>query len=355
MGNPDRPTPSLILEALQTAIMNPANHGYPDFEGKLSFRQSVASFMQRRYGVSVDPGKEVQTLIGSKEGIANIILGYLDEGETILVPSLYYPVYMRAASLSGADIHYLPMLEENQFLIDVDAIPEAVAKRAKLMLLNYPNNPTGVEAPREFLQKVVDFCRKHHIVLVSDMAYGEVAYDGYKPVSVLELEGARDVAVEFHSFSKTFHMAGWRLGFAVGNASVIHTLYRAKTTMDYGVCNAIQDAGAVALDNYEALIGDVVDEYQRRRDYMVPALRALGWQLKEPKASFYLWLSLPPSAASSNSFVEALMRQTGVVFTPGRAFGQAGDRYVRLSLVSPMEKLQEAIARLTEHNIRGDE
>ncbi|MFM7389611.1 MAG: aminotransferase class I/II-fold pyridoxal phosphate-dependent enzyme [Vampirovibrionales bacterium] len=354
MGNPDRPTPPLVLEALQQAIADPANHAYPDFEGKQSFRDSVCHFMQRRYNVSLCSKTEVQPLIGSKEGIANIILGYLDEGETILVPSLYYPVYMRAASLASADIHYLPMHQENDFLIDLDAIPESVAKRAKMLLLNYPNNPTGVEAPRAFLQKVVDFCRKYHIVLVSDMAYGEIAYDGYQPISILEIEGAKDVAIEFHSFSKTFNMAGWRLGFAVGNPQIIRTLYRAKTTMDYGVCNAIQDAGAAALNHYETLIGDVVSEYQARRDYMVPALRALGWQMKEPKASFYLWMQIPATAENSNQFVEQVMRQTGVVFTPGRAFGQAGDRYVRLSLVSPLAKLQEAVERLKHHGVYGD-
>ena len=356
MGNPDQPTPSLIIDAMAEAVRLPANHFYPDFDGKPSFRQAIASFMHRRHKIEgLNPDTQVQPLIGSKEGIANLILGYLDADSVCLVPSLYYPVYMRATAVVSGTPYYMPLLEENDFLPDLDAIPAEVLAKSKMLLLNYPNNPTGREAPRCFYEKVVAFARQHGLVLVSDLAYGEIAYDGFKPLSIFEIEGAMDVAIEFHSFSKTFNMAGFRLGFAVGNAEIIKVLYKAKTTIDYGVCNAIQDGGTVALNHAETLVPPIVAEYQKRRDYLVPQLKALGWDCTLPKGGFYLWLKVPPCfEGSSYAWVEFLMKRTGVVVTPGLAFGKDGDNYFRVSLVSPVETLKEAIKRLCEADIHYD-
>jgi LL-diaminopimelate aminotransferase len=356
MGNPDQPTPSLIVDTMSEAVRLPANHLYPDFDGKSSFRQAIASFMHRRHKIEgLNPDTQVQPLIGSKEGIANLILGYLDADSVCLVPSLYYPVYMRATALVSGTPYYMPLLEENDFLPDLEAIPAEVLAKAKLLLLNYPNNPTGREAPRWFYEKAVAFARQHGLVLVSDLAYGEIAYDGFKPLSIFEIEGAMDVAIEFHSFSKTFNMAGFRLGFAIGNAAIIKVLYKAKTTIDYGVCNAIQDGGTVALNNAETLVPPIVAEYQKRRDYLVPQLKALGWDCTLPKGGFYLWLKVPPCfEGSSYAWVEFLMKRTGVVVTPGLAFGTDGDNYFRVSLVSPVATLKEAIKRLCEADIHYD-
>ena len=356
MGNPDQPTPNLIVEAMAEAVRLPENHLYPEFDGKATFREAIVSFMKRRHHVEgLNPHTQVQPLIGSKEGIANIILGYLDADSVCLVPSLYYPVYMRATTIVGGTPYYMPLLEENDFLPDLDAIPADVLAKSKLLLLNYPNNPTGREAPRWFYEKAVAFARQHGLVLVSDLAYGEIAYDGFKPLSIFEIEGAMDVAIECHSFSKTFNMAGFRLGFAVGNAEIIKVLYKAKTTIDYGVCNAIQDGGTVALTHAETLVPPIVAEYQKRRDYLVPQLKALGWDCTLPKGGFYLWLKVPPCfEGSSYAWVEFLMKRTGVVVTPGLAFGKDGDNYFRVSLVSPVETLKEAIKRLCEADIHYD-
>jgi LL-diaminopimelate aminotransferase len=351
MGNPDQPTPQPVLDALHHAIDDPINHGYPSFEGKASFRQAVAGWMQRRYGVSIDPNNQAQPLLGSKEGIANLITAYVEPGSICLTPSLYYPTYVRSTIMAGAEPYYMPLLPENHFLPDFEAIPESVARRAKVLLLNYPNNPTGVSADKAFYEKALAFAQRYNLVVMSDMAYGEVAYDGYRPVSIMECEGANDRAIEFHSFSKTFHMAGWRLGFAVGGAAIIRALYLNKTTIDYGVCNAIQDAGAYALNNAETFIVPMCETYRERRDYLVSAFRELGWDVKTPEASFYLWLKIPPAFNDSYAWVEWIMRHTGVVFTPGKAFGQAGDGYFRVSLVSPIEKLQEAISALKAQQV----
>lgn len=348
MGNPDQPTHPDILNALHHAILDPDNHGYPSFKGKASLREAISQWMHRRYHLSLNPNTQILPLIGSKEGIANLILAYLEPGDICLVPSLYYPTYMRSTVIAGGTPYLMPMNEENHFLPDLDVIPEAVCAKAKIMLLNYPNNPTGAEATEEFYKKAIAFAKKHRVVLATDMAYGEIAFDDYKPLSIMEFEEAREVAIEFHSFSKTFHMAGWRLGFAVGAEPVIRNLYLGKTTIDYGVCNAIQDAGTYALNHAERLISPMCAMYQERRDYLVNAFRQLGWEVNEPKSSFYLWMKIPAVFTNSYEWTEYLMRQTGVVVTPGGAFGEEGNGYFRVSLVSPLDKLKRAIHAL--HN-----
>ena len=352
MGNPDRPTPAPIVKAIQEAVANPANHGYPNFKGKPEFLRAVSDWMKRRYDVTIDPETEVQTLIGSKEGLAHISFAYIDEGDYTLVPSPYYPVHSRATWIAGGNVYHLPLTPENNFLPDLDSIPEEIAQKAKLFIVNYPNNPTAGVADLAFYEKLVAFCRKYGIILVSDLAYGEISYDGYKPLSIFNVPGAKDVAVEFHSFTKSFNMAGWRAGFAVGNADVIKTLYSIKTNLDYGLSSAIQDGGIYALNHAEEFLPEVVRTYQERRDVLVKGFRELGWQIEPPKATMYLWLPIPKSFADSKEWCRYLIDKADVVITPGMAFGDAGDRFFRVSLVSPKETLQKAIDRLKEKGIR---
>lgn len=354
MGNPDRPTPEPIIRAIQEAVANPANHGYPDFKGKLAFREAAADWMRRRYGVEINPADEVQPLIGSKEGLAHLTFAYIDAGDVSLVPSPYYPVHSRASWIADGEVHHLPLTAENHFLPDLDSIPDAISRRAKLFLVSYPNNPTAAVADLAFYEKLVAYCKRWGIVLVSDLAYGEIAFDGYRPSSVLSVPGAKDVAVEFHSFSKSFNMAGWRVGFAVGNRTVIKALYALKTNLDYGLASAIQEGAIHALNHAEEFLPEIVSTYQARRDILVQGFRKLGWPVEPPKATMYVWLPIPPAFPDSKAWCRHLIDRADVVVTPGVAFGDCGDRYFRVSLVSPAETLQKAIDRLEERGIRYD-
>lgn len=357
MGNPDMPTPSLVVEAIKEGVLNPENHRYPNLKGKPEYRQAVVRWMEKRFGVTgFDPETEVQALIGSKEGLAHLAFAYINNGDITITPSLYYPVHSRATWLAGGDVYHLPMTEANNYLPDLKAIPEDVAKKAKLFIVSYPNNPTTAVAPEAFYTELVAFCRKHAIVLVSDLAYSEIAFDGYKPISIFNIPGAKDVAVEFHSFSKTFNMAGWRMGFAVGNAQVIKALYNIKTNLDYGISSAIQDGGIAALDHFDTIVPPIVQEYQERRDLLVEGFRELGWPIAQvSKATIYMWLPIPknnPNFSDSKGFIEYVLDTADVVFTPGMAFGTDGDQYFRVSLVSPKDVLKKALARLKEKDIR---
>jgi LL-diaminopimelate aminotransferase len=352
MGNPDLPTPKAIVQAIQEGVANPVNHGYPNFKGKPAFREAVAAWMQKRYNVAINPADEVQPLIGSKEGLAHLAFAYLDEGDWCIVPAPYYPVMSRAPWIAGANVHHLPLTPENNFLPDLDSIPEEVASKAKLFFCNFPNNPTAAVADLAFYEKLVAYCRKHGIVLVSDLAYGELSYEGYRPPSIFNVPGAKDVAIEFHSFSKTFNMAGWRLAFAVGNRDIVKALYSLKTNLDYGVCSAIQDGGIHALNHADAFLPEIIQTYQERRDLVVAGFRELGWQVEAPKATFYFWLPIPKGFEGSKAWCKHLMDTADVVITPGMAFGDAGDRFFRVSLVSPKDTLAKAIERLQKHGIR---
>lgn len=351
MGNPDNPTPAPIVEAIVKGVQDPANHRYPNFKGKPEFQQAVAGWMKRRYGVDIDPATQVQSLLGSKEGLAHIAFAYIEEGDVSLVPTPYYPVHARATWLAGGDVFNLPLTRENNFLPDLSSIPDDVAKRAKLFFINYPNNPTAAIADLGFLKDMVAYCRQHQIVLVSDLAYGDVAFDGYRPPSILNVEGAEDLAIEFHSFSKTFNMAGWRIGFAVGNAQIISNLHAIKTNMDYGTPSAIQDGAIHALTHGDQYADEIQAMYKRRRDLVVEGFRELGWPVEVPKATMYTWLPVP-QGYDSWQWCRHLIDEAGVVITPGIAFGSGGEGYFRVSLVSPVETLQAALERLKAKGIR---
>ncbi|MBQ2872110.1 LL-diaminopimelate aminotransferase [bacterium] len=350
IGNPDGPTPNEVVEAALESIQNPISHGYPSFRGKQEFRESISKWMKSRYNVDICPEFGIQTLNGAKEGLANIALAFTNPGDINIVPDPYYPVLSRGTWIASGEVYHTPLIAENNFLPDLKAIPEDVAQRAKLFFINYPNNPTAAVAPLSFLKEIVAFCRKYSILLVSDLAYGEICYDGYRPHSIFEVEGAEDIAVEFHSFSKTFNMAGWRVGFVVGKKEFIDTIYAMKTNMDYGTATIVQDAAIKALNMDYKNVEEIVSNYARRREMVVDLLKELGWEIQKTSATMYLWLKVP-EGYTSKEFCKYVLDSTGVVLTPGIAFGSCSDGYFRLSLVQPDEKINEALTRLKDANI----
>lgn len=351
IGNPDQPTPKPVMDAIQQALSDPKTHGYPPFKGTDAFREAVANWMQRRYGTMFDPKTEVLCLSGSKEGLAHLTMAYIDQDDISLVPEIYYPVLSRATWLVGGKVHHLPMKAENQFLATWADVPASVLEKSRLLFLNYPNNPTGAVADLDFYKAAVAFCKQHNIILVSDLAYAEITFDGYHAPSVFQVPGARDIAVEFHTFSKSFNMAGSRLGFAVGNPEIIQQLYALRTNMGYGTPAAIQAGGVVALECAPEFVKTVAATYQERRDVVVAGFRQLGWPVDVPKASMYVWLKVP-QGYTSQDWTRYLIDETGVVVSPGNAFGDGGEGYFRVSLVSAVETLQQAIGRMAQRGIR---
>jgi LL-diaminopimelate aminotransferase len=353
IGDPDLPTPPHIIQALAQAAADPANHQYPSYEGMLSFRTAAADWYRSRFGVTVDPQTEVLSLIGSKEGIGHFPLAFVNPGDVVLVPDPAYPVYQAGTLFSGGVVHLMPLTRANGFLPDLAAIPREVLKRAKILWLNYPNNPTGAVAPREFLARAVEFAHQHGLILAHDAPYSEVAFDGYRPESVLNVPGAKEVAVEFHSLSKTYNMTGWRLGFAVGNAKLLAGLGRVKTNLDSGVFQAVQVAGVAALTGPQQCVANNCKIYQERRDVLVGALRELGFEVTPPKATFYVWVPVP-KGFTAKSFSMELLLKAGVVMTPGSGFGAAGEGYIRAALTVSVERIREVSARIKKLGIRGD-
>ncbi len=345
IGDPDLPTPPHIIEALNEASRDPANHRYPESEGLPELREAIAGWYQRRFGVELDPQREVVPLIGSKEGIGHIALCFIDPGDLALVTDPGYPVYAIGTMFAGGDVHYLPLREENDFLPDLDAVPEDVASRAKALWLNYPNNPTGAVADIAFFERAVAFARKYDLAILHDGPYSEVAFDGYRPVSFLEARGARDVGIEFHSFSKSYNMTGWRIGMAVGNAKIIDALTRVKSNLDSGIPQAIQKMAIAAAEGPQDCIEEHNKIYQRRRDRLMTALSNLGLSLRAPKASLYLWAGTP-AGTTSVEFATRLLEEAAVVVTPGVGYGPSGEGYVRLSLTIPDEQLEEGVRRM---------
>ena len=345
IGDPDQPTFRHIVREGKAAVAEPANHQYPSYTGKLSFRTAVAQWYRERFGVSLEPATEVLTLIGSKEGIGHVPFAFVNPGDVVLVPNPGYPVYSAATILAGGEPFMLPLLRKNDFLPDLDAIPNEVLQRAKLLFLNYPNNPTAAVADLDFFRKVVAFARRTGVIVCHDAAYSEMYYDGARPPSFLEVEGAKDVGIEFHSLSKTYNMTGWRVGFAVGNASVIRGLGHIKANIDSGAFGAVQDAGIAALAGDQRPVEKMRRLYQKRRNVLYRGLRRLGLKMKKPQASFYLWCEVP-SGHTSESFSGLLLEKAAVVCTPGNGFGAHGEGYVRFALSVDVSRLEEAVERI---------
>lgn len=353
IGNPDGATPKPVVDAALESIQNPKSHGYPSFRGKLEFREAIADWMKRRYNVDVDASCEIQTLIGEKEGLANVAMAFTNPGDINIVPDPYYPVLSRGTWIASGVVYHVKLKRENDFLLDFNDIPVDIAKKAKILFINYPNNPTAAIAPKEFLERAVDFCRKYSILLISDMAYGEVVFDNYRPISIFEVEGARDVAIEFHSFSKTFNMAGWRAGFAVGKKEFIDIIYAMKSNIDYGTSTLVQDAAIQALTMPYEHVKSIMDEYDRRRELIANNMRELGWDVYRTPATMYFWLKVP-HGYTSKEWCKMVLDKTGVVFTPGVAFGEMSDDHFRFSIVQSEERLKEAFARMRKAGIRYD-
>ncbi|TET66831.1 MAG: LL-diaminopimelate aminotransferase [Dehalococcoidia bacterium] len=346
IGDPDIPTPPHIIERLCQAARDPANHRYPESDSLPELRRAVADWYERRFGISFDPDKEVLPLIGSKEGIAHIAFCFIDSGDIALVPDPGYPVYSVSTMLADGEPYYLPLTEETNFLPNLDTIPEPILKRAKLLWISYPNNPTSAVADLDFFNKVVEFARQHDLVVCHDGPYTEVAFDGYQPVSFMQADGAREVGVEFHSLSKSYNMTGWRIGMAVGNATMINALMRLKSNIDSGIPQAIQYAAIEALTGPQDCIQEHNAIYQRRRDLIIEILNSIGLEARPPKASLYIWARVPEGYTSMD-FTADLLEQVGVAVTPGIGYGKNGEGYVRLSLTIPDAALVKGLSRLS--------
>lgn len=347
VGDPDIPTPDFIIEALKVGAEDPENHRYPSYQGMRSFRVAVADWYKERFNVDLDPDTEVIALIGSKEGIAHAPLAFIDPGDVGLFADPGYPVYPTSISFAGGEPYGVPILKENDFLPDLNAIPEDIRKRAQLIFLNYPNNPTTAVAEEGFFKDVVDFASKNNILICHDAAYTEIAFDGYSPLSFLQADGAKDVGIEFHSLSKTFNMTGWRIAFAVGNKKAIAGIGKIKTNIDSGAFQAVQYAGIVALQNYKSGLQDRIQIFQERRDIFCKGLDEAGLKYHFPKATFYVWFEVP-EGLTSKEFSSKLLSESGIVVTPGNGFGEYGEGYARVSTTFSTERIIQAVERLKE-------
>lgn len=345
VGDPDKPTPMHIIESLYKAARDPTNHRYALDMGLLQLREAIARWYKRRFKVVLDPETEVLPLIGSKEGIAHIPLAFINHGDEVLIPDPCYPPYKSGTIFAGGVPYLTPLLAENDFMPDLDGIDYQVAKRAKIMFINYPNNPTAAVCTESFFKKVVDFATENNIIVCHDAAYSEISFDGYKPLSFLQMEGAKEVGVEFHSLSKTYNMTGWRLGFACGDADIISALRTVKSNIDSGIFQAVQFAGVVALEGDQSHLDELNNIYQRRRDILVEGLNGLGWKVAKPKATFYVWAPVPPGY-TSNELSKMLLEKADIVTTPGVGFGPNGEGYIRMALTVSEDRLKEAVDRI---------
>ena len=345
IGDPDMPTPVHIVEKMKKAVENPVHHRYPSYEGMPSFREAVTEWYKNRFSVSLDPKTEVLSLIGSKEGIGHIPLAFINPGDVVLVPSPGYPVYPVATLFAGGQSHFMPLIKKNNFLPDLKSIPGNALKKAKLMFINYPNNPTSAVADKEFYKEVINFALEYNIIVCHDAAYSEIYYDNQKPLSFLQIPGAKDIGIEFHSLSKTYNMTGWRIGFAVGNAEVLRGLGKIKTNLDSGIFQAVQEAGIEALKTGDIVLKKIRSEYQERRDILYHGLKSLGLEVEKPRATFYLWAKVP-KVFDSTSFAGHLLNEAGVLGTPGNGFGAPGEGYIRFALTVPAKRMKEAVERI---------
>jgi LL-diaminopimelate aminotransferase len=351
IGNPDRPTPKVITDAIAAAYADAKTHGYPPFRGTPRFLNAAADFMRARFGVDLDAQTEVLCLSGAKEGIAQLTMGLVCEDDLSIVPDIYYPVHARATGLVGGTVYPLPLRRERGFLPNLREIPGDVLRRARLLIVNYPHNPTGAVAPLDFFEEAVELCARHGVALVSDLAYSELTFDDFVAPSVFQVPGAKDVAIEFHSFSKSFNMAGSRIGFAVGGRGLIDILYTVRTNMGYGTPAAIQEGAAVALAHARELVPPVVAGYRERRDVLIEGFRSLGWPAEPPRATMFVWLPVP-AGFTSQDWTRHLIEEAGVVVTPGNAFGPGGEGFFRVSLVGEPKVLREAVERIRRAGIR---
>lgn len=350
IGDPDIPTPGPVIQRLREAALDPPNHRYPETDGLPEFRKAVADWYQRRFGIALHPDREVLPLIGAKEGIGHAALCFIDPGDVALVPDPGYPVYSVGTWFAGGNCHWMPLLEENGWLPDLDAIPEDVARRARVMWLNYPNNPTGAVAGPDYFRKVVDFARKYDIAVLHDACYTEVAYDGYRPESFLQTPGAMEVGLEFHSLSKSYNMTGWRIGMAVGNAEMIRALMVVKSNLDSGIPNAIQYMGIQALETPQDVIDQRNAVYQGRRDRVLKVLKDIGLHVDPPRAGLYIWARVPEGYTSAE-FTTMLLEERDIVVTPGTGYGKYGEGYIRLSLTISEEDLRRGLERLASWKV----
>jgi len=349
VGDPDLPTPVHIVDALCEAARDPATHHYPDYLGMLDYRKAVAVWYKNRFGITLDPAKQVLALIGSKEGIAHIPEAFVNPGDYVLASDPGYPVYKTSTLFAEGKCYNMPLLEENNFLPDYDAIPKDVVAGAKLMFIGYPNNPTGAVAPMKFFDETVEFAKNNDIIVVHDNAYSEISYDGYKAPSFLQASGAMDIGIETHSLSKTYNMTGWRIGMAVGNANLIGAFGRVKTNIDSGAFDAIQRAAITALTGPQDCVAQACAIYQERRDALVAGLQSLGFKVHVPKATFYVWMKVPNAV----EFTSKMINEAGIVVTPGTGFGPNGEGYVRFAITRPVGRINEAIERMKKLGITG--
>ncbi|AKB25402.1 LL-diaminopimelate aminotransferase, methanococcal [Methanosarcina sp. MTP4] len=345
IGDPDLPTHPHIVEAMCEAVRDPRTHSYPSHNGLYEFRKSAADWCEKYKGVKLDPDSEVLALIGSKEAVAHIPLAFVNPGDVVLYTDPGYPVYKIGAEFAGGDPYPLPLKVENDFLPDLDSIPADVLQKAKLFFFNYPNNPTSAVADMAFFEKVAAFCKEHDIIAVHDNAYCQMVYDGYESPSFLAAKGAMDIGIELYSHSKTYNMTGWRVGFAVGNKDLVKGLDKVKSNIDSGTFEAVQLAGAAAMNESQACVDDTNKIYTERRDTLIEGLKAMGLEAKPPKATFYIWAPVP-AGFTSMEFSKVLLEEAGIVATPGVGFGDAGEGFIRFALTQPVPRLQEAVERM---------
>ncbi|MEE8317761.1 MAG: LL-diaminopimelate aminotransferase [Candidatus Omnitrophota bacterium] len=346
IGDPDTGSPKEVIESLYKAACDSRNHHYPLDEGVFALRKRIGKWYEDRFGIRLDPEKEILVLIGSKEGISHMPLAFINPGDVSLVPEPCYPPYKGGTILAGGTVHAMPLLEENNFLPDLNNIKKDVLKRSRILYINYPNNPTSAVCEKGFFEDVVLFAKRHNLIVAHDAAYSEIAFQGYRPESFLKVSGAKELGVEFHSLSKTCNMTGWRIGFVCGNEKIISAISKVKSNIDSGVFNAIQVAGITALDVAERHLQKMNRVYQKRRDVLVDGLNAMGWPTRSPKATFYVWTRIPGPHKSSIEFASLVLKETSVLITPGVGFGGSGEGYVRMALTVSEERMQEAVERL---------
>ncbi|MDR2944994.1 MAG: LL-diaminopimelate aminotransferase [Methanosarcinales archaeon] len=345
VGDPDRPTPKHIVDAMIQAAADPRNHQYPSYVGLMSFREAAAKWCKDTRGLQLDPKTQVLSLIGSKEGVAHIPFAFVNPGDVVLCPNPGYPVYSIGTKFAGGVPYDMPLRGENDFLPDYEAIPKEVLNKTKMMFINYPNNPTGAVADKKFFEETVEFAKENDILVVHDNAYSEMVYDGYKAPSFLEVDGAADLGIELYSMSKTYNMTGWRLAFAVGNKEMIAGFGKVKANIDSGVFDAVQRAGITALTSSQQCVSDMNEIYQERRDVLVKGLASIGLEVKPQKATFYLWCPVPEHTKSMD-FAQLLLEEAGIVATPGVGFGSAGEGYIRFALTKEVDRINEAVGRM---------